>query len=143
MTTKKRKPKAPACDCETGSGVHLSFCAFEEWRRLGESKPKRKTEAPKVGPNLPVWAWKVKGGTGLWHIGFGPAPSSGVDSFEYAPTNPRADAVVTTSLARAEAWRKYSDAAGAGKDPDNRLWKKWVRATLAHAAAVEALERDG
>lgn len=70
--------------------------------KLEMKKPraKAKREAPKVEattPNLPVWAWKVKGGTELWHIGFGPAPSSGVDSVEYVKADPLADAVVAAA----------------------------------------------
>ena len=92
-------------------------------------RAKAKREAPKVEattPNLPVWAWKVKGGTELWHIGFGPAPSSGVDSVEYVKADPLADAVV----ARARAAR-----AAAGRFPEhpNALESLW--------AAVDALEQ--
>lgn len=85
----------------TDTGDCRSWCEACRIERA-ERDAKRKTEAPKTGPNLPVWAWKVKGGTGLWHIGFGPAPSSGVDSFEYVPANPRADAVVKA----AKAWKE-------------------------------------
>jgi len=65
-----------------------------------EHKTKRK---PARAPNLPVWAWCARGGAGLWCIGFGPPPSSDVDSVEYVKRDRDIEAVVKTAVAWSEA----------------------------------------
>lgn len=106
------------------------------------TKPKRKTKAPKVETQKAI-AWRVKGGTGLWHIDFaGDAPSADVDSVTFLP----AEACATERsavVALAQKWTRRHGNQYCGDDLEALRDAVDALRKAERRAAVEALERGG